>query len=927
MDARPKLYLIDGHAVAYRQFFAIKADGRFTTSKGEPTNATFGFARILLNILQKDKPEYLAVSFDMGMSGRETLYSEYKGTREKMPDDLARQLERISQVVQAFNIPILAMEDYEADDMIGTAAQQAESLGLHTHIVTGDRDILQLLTPHVTVQLPDRGGPDKIYDEALFRTEWGIEPLQLVDWKGLVGDASDNIPGVRGIGEKTATTLLQTYATLDGIYAHINDIKGALQTKLIEGRDSAYLSRELATIKRDLPIKVDLTTCVAHEFDRNVVAEIFRELEFRQLSRDLGKVDHDKGAELEETDSDAEPIVCVIIDDEASLTQLVTTLNSAKAIVWDVETTSTDQMAAELVGIAIAVDGTTGYYIPVGHQRAGELPLFEATAEQGPPIKQLPLAMVINALRDPFTNPKIPKHAHNAVYDLVVMQRYGIDVTPITFDTMVAEWMRDTTSRFLGLKNFAYQYLRVNMTEIAELIGSGKKQITMDLVPVEQAAPYAAADAVVTYRAVQYLQPLLEQHPRMWELFNTLEMPLIPVIAAMEQWGVALDTDFLRQMSVELDVELRRIEGEIRTVSGVSDFNISSPKQLNDVLFEKLKLPVEGLKKTQHGYSTDAATLENLKDAHPIVELILQHREVSKLKGTYVDALPLLVNPRTGRVHTNYNQTGASTGRFSSNNPNLQNIPIRTELGRQVRRAFIAPLGTKLLAVDYSQVELRILAHVGQDKTLLEAFHQNLDIHKATAAAVYGVPIDQVTYEQRSFAKRVNFGLIYGMGAYRLMRDSDLTLAEAQAFIKTYFERLPGVERYLEDTKRKATENGYVETLFGRRGEFGALKNPSTGQQIRQALERAAINMPIQGTAADIMKKAMITLYEELQRQNLDAKMILQVHDELVLEVPDGQVSQTRDLVVQVMENVCELDAPLRANAQVGHNWRDMEPA
>lgn len=926
MSTPPLLYLIDGHAVAYRQYFALRSPN-FATSKGIPTNATFGFTRLLLDILQKERPDYLAVSFDMGLSGRDTLYPDYKGTREKMDDDLRQQIDWIIEVVRAFNIPVLALEGYEADDVIGTAVAQVAGLDVAVRIITGDRDILQLLTPSVTVQLPSPKGADTVYDEAAFRQKYGIEPSQLVDLKGLMGDSSDNIPGIKGIGEKTAASLLQVYGSLDEIYAHIAEIKGALQQKLIEGRELAYLSRELATIQRDVPIELHLEACVAHDFDARRVADLFRELEFRSLYDRLMQVQPLEGNEAGEIEPflpPDTPIETVIVNDEAGLKRLAQVLNTAKAIAWDVETTGTDQMAAALVGISLAVDGRTGYYVPVGHRHEDDLPLFASDAK-AKPIRQLPLPTVIEALRPALTNPAIPKYAHNATYDLVVSQRYGLDVSPITFDTMVAEWMRDTTSKFLGLKNLARQALGINMTEISELIGRGKKQITMDLVPVEDAAPYAAADAAITFRLVEHLRPQLEER-RVLDLFSTLEMPLIPVIAAMECAGVTLDVPYLGQMSAALADQLAGLEREIYAQSGgYGTFNINSPKQLNEVLFDKLGLSIAGLKRTTHGYSTDAATLENLKDAHPIIELILQHRELSKLKSTYVDALPALVNPQTGRVHTSYNQTGTTTGRFSSSNPNLQNIPIRTELGRQVRRAFIAPPGALLLAVDYSQIELRIMAHISGDTTLLAAFAQNQDIHKATAAAVFGIPLDAVTYEQRSFAKRVNFGLIYGMGAFRLARDSNLTLAEAEAFIRTYFERLPGVEKYLDETRRQAHEQGYVSTLFGRRGDFSVLQTVTNRQQV-QAWERAAINMPIQGTAADILKKAMIAVYQQLERLRLDAKMILQVHDELVLEVPENQLEATAKMVVEVMEGVCELRAPLRANAQVGPNWRDMEP-
>lgn len=918
MSTRPVLYLIDGHAVAYRSFFALPSGG-FSTRTGEPTNATFGFTRVLLDLLEKDQPDYLAVSFDRGLSGRDTLYDEYKGTRDKMPDELSVQMARIQQVVQAFNIPVLACDGYEADDVIGTVARQAVAQGVDVRIVTGDRDLLQLLNTHVTVQLPSRkSGPDEVYDEARFVERFGLRPDQLVDKKALEGDTSDNIPGVKGIGEKTAVNLLTQYDTLDGIYDHIDEIKGATRTKLESGQEMARISRELAQIQYDVPLTLDLEACVTHDYDAGEVERLFRELEFRTFLERFQRSNQPTTASLFGDDAfgDAPPpgeslLETVIVRDEAGLKALVETLNAADAIVWDVETTSVDQMQAELVGIALAVDGERGYYVPVGHQSG----------------QQLSLSRVIDALQAPLTNPKIPKYAHNAVYDLVVMQRYGIDVTPVTFDTMIAEWLRDPVSKFLGLKAFARQYLEVNMTSIDDLIGKGKKQQTMDRVAIEQVGPYAAADAGVTFRAVEHLRPQLEQ-AGLVDLYETLEMPLVPVIAAMQQAGIALDVAYLAQMSERLASSLQALEDEIHALGGgYGRFNINSPKQLNDVLFGKLGLPTAGIRKTAHGYSTDAATLERLASdtGAPIVLKILEYRELAKLKGTYVDALPELVNPHTGRVHTSYNQTGTSTGRLSSSNPNLQNIPIRTQIGREVRRAFVAPAGRLLLAVDYSQIELRVLAHISQDATLLEAFAQGQDIHAATAATVYGIPLDQVTYEQRSFAKRVNFGLIYGMGAFRLSRDTDLTLAEAEAFVSTYFERLPGVEKYIEESKRRATSDGYLTTLFGRKRFFPALVSGQGDRQSQQGELRAAVNMPIQGTAADIMKRAMINLHDEIQRRGLDALLTLQVHDELVLEVPEAQLEMVRDLVVLVMEDAYVMDAPLKANAQAGKNWYDMQ--
>jgi len=938
--SRPTLVLIDGHALAYRQFFALPAAG-FMTKGGEPTNATFGFARTLLDILDT-RPNYLAVTFDQGLSGRGEMFPDYKGTREKMPDDLRSQLNRIREVVAAFNIPILELDGYEADDVLGSVAPQAEADDVDVLIITGDRDLLQLITERTTVQLPAGRSQNQpqVYDLARFREEYGLEPPQLVDIKGLMGDSSDNIPGVKGVGEKTAIKLIAEYGSVDGVYEHLDAIKGALRTKLDEGRESALLSRELARIRRDVPVTLDLNACVSHDYNYADVERLFRALEFRSLidrvpGKPSGSVPPQQMSMFEMAEAVRAPdqavVPFVIVDDEAKLAALVETLDGAGAITWDVETTSTDQMRAELVGIALAVSGEEGYYVPVGHV-AGNAPAHPNEESQpdlvaGHSPHQLPLETVIEALRPALTDPQIPKYAHNASYDLVVMRRYGIDVAPVAFDTMVAEWLSAPSSRNLGLKNLAWVRTGVQMTPIDELIGSGRNQITMDRVPVERAAPYAAADAAMTHRLADLLRPELEER-QVWKLFSEIEMPLVPVIADMEMAGVLLDVGYLHDLSAEMTGRLGALQTEIYDLAaGYGEFNLGSPKQLNDVLFGKLGLPTEGLKKTTHGFSTDAATLEALKGEHPIVEKILAWRELSKIQSTYLDALPALVNPDTGRVHTSYNQTGTVTGRISSSDPNLQNIPIRSEEGRRVRRAFVAPPGHTLLAVDYSQVELRILAHYSQDEALLDAFRRGEDIHRATAAAVYHVPLDEVTYEQRSFAKSVNFGLMYGMGAFRLARDSDLTLAEAEDFITTYFERFPGVRQYLDRSRALAAEQGYLETLLGRRRYFPELdtsKGRKPSFQARQRAEREAINMPIQGTAADIIKIAMIDLHRALVEGDHGAQMILQVHDELVLEVPEAAIDRVAPLVVEVMESAFELDAPLVADARVGPNWAEM---
>lgn len=928
METRPVLYLIDGHALAYRSYFALQHGG-FTTSSGESTSAVYGFSRTLLDVYEHYQPKYLAVAFDEGLSAREEIYPEYKATRERMPDDLRSQFDRIRELVAAFNIPQLTMPNMEADDVLGTISRQAVEMGLDVHIATGDRDILQLLGPHVRVQLPQRGDDDKVWDVPAFREKWGLEPSQLVDLKAMEGDSSDNIPGVAGVGKKTATDLLQQYGDLDAIYENLDEIKTRPRNRLIADRDMAYLSRELATIMRDLDIELDLESCIGQDFELKPVDDVFSALEFRTLRERLHKVYGGLHGELVETGivQAHEVVETVIVRNEAQLKALVAELNGAELIAFDTETTSIDQMAAQLVGISLAVDGERGFYVPVGHRIAGEQGQSDMFAQ--PVGDQLPLETVIDALRAPLENADIPKTAHNAVYDLMILRRYGIDVSPISFDTMIAEWVSNPISKFLGLKALVAKTLDVQMTEISDLLGKGKNQKSMAEVEIDEAAPYAAADAAMTRRIVEPLKGELAE-AGLDTLYTSLELPLIPIIGAMQYKGVALDVDFLGAMSSRLQSEIATLEASITEAGGIGKFNIGSPKQLNEVLFKQLALPTDGLKRTKLGFSTDAATLDALKDAHPIVDMIVNYRELSKLKSTYVDALPTLVNAGSGRLHTSYNQAGSATGRFSSNNPNLQNIPVRTEQGREVRRAFVAPEGYVLLAVDYSQIELRVMAHISEDETLIAAFHRDLDIHQATAATVNGIDPEDVTYEQRSFAKRVNFGLMYGMGAFRLARESELTQAEAEDFISTYFERMPGVKDYIDRTKAFVWEHGYTETLYGRRRIYPAIK-ANGNRRSTAAEERAAINMPIQGTAADILKQSMINLDGRLRQTKHDAAMILQVHDELVLEVNEDQLEVVTALVVETMEAALPdgmpLRVPLKANASFGANWRDMDGA
>lgn len=924
------LYLLDGHAIAYRSYFALTSGGsaHFTTSKGEPTAGVFGFAGRLIRLFEQEEPDYVAVSFDTGRTFRHEMYADYKGTRAKMPDDLRGQIERIREMVDDFNIPRVEIDNYEADDVIGSLARWAtEEKGLVVKIITGDRDLLQLVTNSIVVSLPDRkNGQDKDYFPEDVLERMGVRPDQIVDYKALVGDPSDNIPGVRGIGDKTAIELLQKYETLDNIYAHLDEIKGRAFKPLSEEREAAYLSRDLARIRTDLPVVLDLEQARPAHFDPCKVEDLFAELEFRTLTKRLEKMnarlnptmqaknaiqsslfpDADLPISEQQEASDL-PFKTVIVQDEASLEACVNELKMAKQIAFDTETTGLDPMLSELVGISLAADPGRGYYIPVGHEKG----------------TQLGLDQIRKALQPILTDLKIEKVAHNAKFDLVVLQQAGFQVTPISFDTMVAEWLINPTSRNLGLKAQAYTRLGVQMTEIEELIGKGKNQITMAQVPIEKAALYAAADAVMTLKLVKPMTQDLVTHV-VDRLYLELENPLIPILADMEEAGISLDGDLFETFSAELTVEVDRLTEQACLLAG-EVFNLNSTQQLSDILFEKLALePPDRSRKTSSGkYSTSAEVLESMRGLHPLVDIILEYRELSKLRSTYVDALPTQVNPKTGRVHTTFNQTGTVTGRIASQNPNLQNIPIRTELGRKVRQGFIAAPGHKLLAVDYSQIELRIVAHMAQDQAMIKAFKEGQDVHAATAAAIEDVPLGEVTKQQRRHAKAINFGLIYGMSPFGLTRTTDLTLAEAENFVKEYFREFPGVKKWLDNTRLEATRQGYVETLLGRRRYFPALAS-GTSYTIRQRMEREAINAPVQGTAADIIKLAMIHLPEAIKKAGLKTRMILQVHDELIFEVPESELEEATKLVTQVMESALELSVPLLTEARVGHNWAEL---
>ncbi|MCZ2126765.1 MAG: DNA polymerase I [Anaerolineales bacterium] len=924
----PTLYLIDGHALAYRMYFALTAGGdgsRWQTSSGEPTAGVYGFARELIRVLEQERPEYLAVAFDVGKTFRDEIYPEYKATREKMTDDLRSQIERIREMVDAFNIPRLEMSGYEADDVLGSAARIAAEKGFGVKIVTGDRDLLQLVNERTAVYL---AGDNQTYlsDEDVVK-KLGVRANQVVDYKALVGDASDNIPGVRGVGEKTTIALLEKFDTLDAIYANLDQVEKRWRGKLEEGKESAYMSRDLALIRTELNVQFDFEHAKVAPFDATKLKAFFEEMEFRTLLSKVNSISQAAPSAPTRNPSgqfsmfaeeaprpalaaEIKPsnIEVVIVNTDEALENLVKELSDADAISFDTETTSTEEMSAELVGISLAVEAGRGFYIPIGHIDG----------------KNLALEKVIRALKPPLTNPKIGKVAHNAKFDYIILARHGLTVSPLTFDTMLAEFIVDPASRHLGLKNLSEYRLGEEMTRIEALIGKGKKQISMAQAAVDAVAQYAAADAETTLRLMPLEEKELERAQGR-KILDKIDLPLTPVLAAMEMNGALIDVPFFETMSKELAARLRDIEREIFGHVG-KEFNLNSPQQLSDILFNHLRLepPDRGRKTATGFYSTSADVLDAMRGQHPVLDFVLEHRELSKLKSTYVDALPAVADSKTGRVHTSYSQIGAVTGRLSSNNPNLQNIPIRTETGRKVRNGFIAPEGSLLLSVDYSQIELRIVAHMAQDESMLAAFRAGEDIHATTAAAIYDIPLAEVTKDMRRHAKAINFGLIYGMSAFGLMHSTGLTLAESENFVKAYFRKFPGVKSYLDGIRRVAAEKGFVETLLGRRRYFPLLQS-KVNAQVKNREEREAINAPIQGTAADIMKLAMLAIPSALADAGLGAKMLLQVHDELVLEVPQKEIEQTAQVVQSAMASAYPLSIPLDTEAKAGRSWGEMQ--
>lgn len=952
------LILIDGHALAYRQFFALERT-HMRTSDDKPTWAVYGFFKALFDLLKKVKPDAIAVSFDHGRENfRTEAYPEYKANRQSMPDSMKQQFGYLVEGVKALDIPIYQMPGYEADDIIGTIAEKAKNFGHKTLILTGDQDSFQLLdkNENILVLIPSKGelieyNRDKVYEKV------GVWPEQIIDYKGLRGDTSDNIPGVKGIGEKTAVKLLNEFGTVENVLQNLDKISSkSLKEKLETDKEMAEKSKFLATIDRNVPIEFDFEHTHLTMPDLEKLVEFLRSMEMNSFLKQLPTLltPFNEGISpeispallspkrMEEQkkppgqlalftlpENNTEPfsntnieLDAIIIKDEKTLDDLIKKLKDTGVFSIDAETTGLNTFTAKIVGLSFGINSaikvennkilkndldaskTETFYLPLAHSEG----------------EQLDVNFVFNKLKDILQDENIYKVLQNAKYEINLLKSYDIELNGMVFDTMLASYTKNPTYKH-GLKAQALAYLKYRMTEIEELIGKGKNAITMDKVSIEKSADYACADAKSTLELCGYYSNHIDEDQT--KLLYDIEFPLIPVLADMERVGVKIDVEYLKAFSNELQSSIKNIEDQIFKQAGEC-LNINSPKQVGDMLFEKMKLPSKGKTKTKTGYSTSAAVLELLAKDYPIAGLLLEHRHLSKLKSTYIDALPEIIEPKTGRVHTSFNQTVTSTGRLSSSNPNLQNIPIKTEIGNRIRAAFVPEdrENSVIFSADYSQIELRLLAHFSKDENLTAAFCDNRDIHTDTASKVFGVSIKEVTKDMRREAKAVNFGIIYGQTTYGLATSLDIPPGEAKKIIEKYFETYPRIKEYMQSTIKSAYETGYVKTLYGRKRDMRDDLS-SRNKSVREFAERAAINAPLQGTAADLIKLSMIRLYNELKKSKFKAKMILQVHDELVLEIPKNELVEVGELVKSCMELDQPLSVPLVVDMASGQSWME----
>jgi DNA polymerase I len=902
------LLLVDGSALVHRAFHALPP---LTVPKtGETVGAVYGFSMMLIKAINDLKPTHYAIAFDKkAPTFRHQMFDQYKAHRPPMPDELSGQFARVREVVNAFRIPIFEMDGYEADDILGALSTQATRQGMDTVILTGDADMMQLVSPTVKVYYPRPGGSfsdSMLYGDAEVQQRYHVTPAQVADFKALKGDPSDNIPGVPGVGEKTALKLIQQFGSVENMLAHVDEIEPPkLRDKIKDNIEAVKQSHALATIVLDTPVSLDFDTCCQLTgYDRSRVAELFRELGFNSL---LSKL---PGTEIENPAVPGAKVEIKVVETkyrtvntQADLDELVARLSKSLFLSLSTEGSNLSPILARIVGISLSPHEGEAYYIPV--------------AQTGSPSEgRLPLETVIDRFKPVLENPITNKTVHNSKYDLILLAENGVRLNNLVFDTMLAAHLLGDKS--LNLKDIVFNRLGIEMLPASALVGTGAKQIPMFQVDIEQVSNYACSNADMTGRLASLLQKELRNQGDLWELYTKVELPLVPVLAHMERCGVILDTDLLSQMSQRLGDQLKEIEKKIYEKAG-QEFNINSPIQLGVVLFEKLHLPG---RRVRGKYSTEASVLEELR-GFDIVNDILDYRTLIKLKSTYIDALPCLINSKTGRLHTTFNQTRTTTGRLSSSEPNLQNIPVRGELGREIRKAFIAASGTILLAGDYSQIDLRVLAHLSKDESLLSAFREDKDIHAATASQLFGVDISKVEPDMRRLAKTVNFGVIYGMSEFGLEQATELSRKEAGHFIAAYFEKYPGVRQYLDRTRDQAHRDGYVETILGHRRYVPEVNSPN--RMVREAAERMAINMPVQGTSSDIIKVAMVNLYKEMLHRQLKSRMLLQVHDELIFEVPQDEVDEMTALVRERMSNAIKLDVPVKVDIKSGLNWGAME--
>ncbi len=900
------IYLIDGSAYLHRAFHAIRS---LSTSKGIPTNATFGFTRILLKLVKEKKLEYAIVFFDVkGKTFRHKMFEDYKANRPAMPEEMASQIPYIKKIVSAFNIPVVEKTGFEADDLIGTYARIAEEKGFNAVMVTGDKDFMQLVTNKSVIWDPMK---EKFIDKESIKQKFDLIPEQIIDMLGLCGDSADNIPGVPGVGPKTALKLLNEFFSMEGIYENIDSLKKkkSLYKKLTENKDQAFLSRKLVVIDKFAEVEDNLERFKLNPFDNEKLSSLFKELEFNNLYREFA-------GEKPAAKKDYKAVTKI-----AEIKKLVKELEKAEVFAVDTETTSKHPMNASLVGMSFSYKENQGFYIPVGHEtreskgnKEGEKGKNNEKKYDQPDINK-----VLEIVKPLLENRKIAKIGQNIKYDYIVFAKYGINIRGIAFDTMIASYLVNPTRRGHSLDSIAMDLLDHKTIKYADVTGKGKNQKGFEEIPIEEAVDYACEDADITFMASKILKKKLEEKDLL-KLLEEIEIPLIPVLATMEMNGIKIDKQKLENLSEIFAKELAELEKEIFSMAG-EEFNINSPKQLGVILFEKLKLPVQKKTKKKTGYSTDIDVLTKLAEDHDLPKKILRFRSIGKLKSTYSDSLQELIHPETGRIHTSFNQTITATGRLSSSDPNLQNIPVRGKEGKEIRQAFVPEKGSLLVSADYSQIELRILAHCAEDKILIDAFKNDEDIHTRTALEVFQVFPDFITDDLRRQAKVIHFGIVYGMSSFGLAKELGISRKMAQTYIDNYFARYSGVKTFIANTIEQTKKTCETSTLLGRKRHLAEIN--SSNANIRKFAERAAINTPIQGSAADLIKLAMINMDKALKKNKMKSKMLISVHDEIVFEVPENEQEDLISLAKDVMENVFDLKVPLKVNIGVGANWAE----